>query len=133
MTVKEFVDKYLKIEFIKEEGMWGMHPAFMHIEHPKREDFNEEMYANGVEEYYLMVNLTMRVNPSVVYLALDYPAGGDIKNDFVVIFFVLNGVADCFAIPYNNKTGEIYPDIFPHDYRQLEEILIQFKQLSKTK
>ena len=133
MTVKEFRDKYLKIEFIEREGIWGMYPAFMHIEHPKREDFNEQACLEGVEEYYLSVRAAMTINPPVLYLALDYPAGGDIKNDFVVIFFVLDGVADCFAIPYNNETGEIYPDIFPHDYRQLEEILIQFKQVSKTK
>jgi hypothetical protein len=133
MTVKEFRHKHVKIEYVEKESQWGMFPSFIHIEHSKDFNFDSELTFNGVIKYYMAVSLAMQTKPHILYFAIDFPAGGDIKTDFVVVFFILDGKADCFAIPYNNKTGEIYNDIFPSDYKQLEEILTQFKFVTEIK
>ena len=110
--LKEFEDKLVKIEFIDHCQSYGMYPFQMFIEHKDGKFTLAYLDLGGdIASVYQVFNDYFKHNPKRIYLAVDFPASNEIKNDFVCIFIYQNGNIMVYAKPYNSETGELLPDI----------------------
>ena len=107
-TVEEFVKSMVKIEFIEDSECYGHYPFQLFAE-TKDGKFEMNTLALGgdVESCYGKFSEYKSNDAKRMYMSLDFPKGGDIKDDFVAIFSFENGDINLFAIPYNVEDGKI--------------------------
>jgi hypothetical protein len=126
-NTEEFIKSLVKIDEI-EDGMFGHYPFSMVIE---KEDGGLEIAAlalNGVIPVYMRVAVERVKGFKKIFLAVDFPKGGDMTEDFVAVFTVEADSTSLVAIPYNPDNGEVYDQITESE--QLTMVLSQFKSLS---
>jgi len=127
-TVKEFVENFVKIEYIENSGCFGHYPFQLFVEtSDEKIEINALALGGDVLSCYKRVSKYLKEKANKVFMSIDFPTGGDIKNDFVCIFSIVDNKFDIFAIPYNSENGEIYDEI--HESNLLIEILNQFKSI----
>jgi hypothetical protein len=107
-TVEEFVKKMVKIEFIEDSNCFGHYPFQLLCEN-KDGGFEINALALGgdVDSCYRKFAKYKKEGAKRIYLSLDFPKGGDIENDYVVIFTFENNKVELFAIPYEINGGKI--------------------------
>lgn len=127
--IEEFVKKSVKIEYQKQANQWGYFPFHCFVE-KQNGNFDVIVIAGieSVEDCYKIIAMCIQNNCKRVYMALDFPAGGDIDHDFVAVFATEGIKFDAFAIPYNIHTGEVYQRI-NHSQRMIE-IVTQLRRVS---
>ena len=111
-NVKEFVDQLVKIEFLDHCNAFGFYPFQMFVEDKEEKvtlcalDLGGEIgkVYQAFAEYY-------KEKPKRIYLALDFPAVGDIESDFVCIIAYEKDVLTISALPYSANTGERFEQI----------------------
>jgi hypothetical protein len=116
--IEDFVKSCVTIDYKKEHGQFAYFPFNMFVE---KKDGSVDLIViasreGGVLNIYKIMFKYINSGIKRLYVAIDFPAGMDIKNDFVgVISYELSKEKgkqlDIFAIPYNEKTGEIYKRI----------------------
>jgi len=107
-TIEEFVESLVKIELIEDANCFGHYPFQLFCE---KNIGNNEINAISIGQIslvYLRFAEYKKNGAKRIYLSVDFPAGGDIDNDFVAIFSFENDVLSVFAIPYDNTNGEIF-------------------------
>lgn len=110
--LKEFVDTLVKIEFLDHCNAFGFYPFQMYVEDKEGKGNMISLSLGGdVRAVYKVFTEYYNENPRRIYLALDFPAVGDITNDFVCIISYEKEEFTLYAIPYNTETGEIFPEI----------------------
>lgn len=110
-NLKEFVNTTVRIEFIKDSDCFGHYPFQLFSE---KEDGGYELNAlalgGDVASCYRRFAHYKNENAKRIYLSIDFPATGDIKNDFVAIISFEDGVLNIHAIPYD-ENGQRLPSI----------------------
>ena len=102
-NVDEFVEKVVKIEFIEDFGCAGHYPFQLFVE---KEDESFEMdallFEGDVTSCYNLFAKHKNEGARRIYMSLDFPKGGEIESDYVVVFIFENGGINLFAIPYSD-------------------------------
>lgn len=124
--LQEFIERMVKIEFIEQSNCFGHYPFQMFVENQDGSNGLMSLALGGkVKSCYIVFANAMENMAQRVYLSLDFPAGGDIQNDFVCVMAYENGKLNAFAIPYNNHDGQILERI--ENSLQVEKILQDFR------
>lgn len=108
-NLKEFEEKLVKIGFLEHCNTYGFYPFQMYVEHQNEKatvcalDLGEDVRAvyKAFADFY-------KEPAKRIYLAVDFPAAMDLKNDFVCIIGYENNDFTIYAIPYNVENGEQY-------------------------
>lgn len=110
--LKEFIDTLVKIEFLDHCNTYGFYPFQMVVEDKEGKLNMVSLDLGGdIRAVYTAFNDYFKENPKRIYLAVDYPAGMDIINDFVCVIGYENSEFTLYAIPYDLETGETLSDI----------------------
>lgn len=129
-NVKEFVDKLVKIEYLDDSNCFGHYPFQLFVEtNDGKFEMNALALGGDVISCYKRFRKYLKEDSKKIFMSLDFPSGGDIKNDFICIFSAVDGIIDIYAIPYNTENGEKYEEIHTSDL--LSEISDQFKNILK--
>jgi len=127
-NVKEFVDCLVKIDYVEDSNCFGHYPFQLFVEtNDGKFEINALALGGDVLSCYRRVKKYFKENSKKIFMSLDFPSGGDIENDFVCIFSIVNNSFDIYAIPYNTETGEKYDEI--HNSDLLSKLLTQFKDI----
>ena len=125
-NVNEFIENMVNIEFVDQSNCFGHYPFQMWT---KTKDGKNEMAAlaigGDVAACYRAAAGHIKNDAKCVYLSLDFPATGDIKNDFVAVYSYEDKELKCIAIPYDPKTGNLLDRI--NSSETLSGLMKQFK------
>jgi hypothetical protein len=126
-NVKEFVDKLVKIDYLDNYNCFGHFPFQLFVVTSDGSfEINALALGGDVLSCYKRFRKYLKEDSKKIFMSLDFPSGGDIKNDFICIFSAVDGALDIYAIPYNTENGEKYEEI--HTSELLSKILDQFKK-----
>ena len=110
-NLKEFVEKLVKIEFLDHCNAFGFYPFQMFVEHQDGKFTMCSLDLGGdVRAVYKAFADFYNEPAKRIYLALDFPASGDITNDFVCVIGYEKEEMTLYAIPYNVETGETFSE-----------------------
>lgn len=110
--LKEFVDQLVKIEFLDHCNTYGFYPFQMVVEDKEGKLNMVSLDLGGdIRAVYTAFNDYFKENPKRIYLAVDYPAGMDIINDFVCVIGYEKEQFTLYAIPYSLESGETLSEI----------------------
>lgn len=111
-NVNEFVEQLVKIEFLDHCNAFGFYPFQMYVEDQEEKATMCALELGGdIRAVYKAFADFYKQNPKRIYLAIDFPAGMDILNDFVCIIAYEKEEFILYAIPYNTETGETLSEI----------------------
>lgn len=106
MNAQEFAKKFVTIDFVESSGCYGHYPFQMLVEMQDNSLEVNALAVGDVRQCYSIFASKLAKQAKSVFMALDFPASGDMVNDFVAVFAVENGIFEIFAIPYDPETGE---------------------------
>lgn len=110
--LKEFEDKLVKIEFIDHCQSYGMYPFQMFIEDKDGKFTLASLDLGGdVRMVYIAFAKHYKEGCNRIYIAVDFPAVGDIESDFVCIIAAEKDIFTIKALPYSPNTGEQFTAI----------------------
>lgn len=115
----------VKIDLLEEQGEYGHYPFALYAEKEGKADMNALALGGDVAAAYRRVKHYRDSGYQKIFIALDFPKGGDLKKDFVAVFSVINNDAECIAIPYSPKSGRRYAIIEKSEH--LTKLLSEFK------
>jgi len=136
MNINEFTELLVGITPQgDEEDCWGHYPFQMHVEKSDGKASLNALALNDIGLVYEAVSQQISQKDfKQVCLSIDFPAGGDMENDFVGIFSItkIDSISNGFeavALPYNTETGEVYPiieksDLLAHISNQMQNFLL---------
>lgn len=106
-NVTEFINSFVKIEFIEKSNGFGHYPFQMSIEN---KDGSKELHSlccnyTCVSDYFRHFKNAQNENVKTIFMSLDFPATDDIEHDFAVVFCYENGFISLVAIPYRVEDG----------------------------
>lgn len=111
-NVEEFIAQLVKIEFIEDSNCYGHYPFQMYVEMGDGSlEMNALALGGDVLACYRRMSEYINKNAKRIYLSLDFPAGGDIENDFVCIYAYEDGAFSLLAIPYSLEDGKVLAQI----------------------
>lgn len=109
--LKEFVDTLVKIEYLDHCLSFGFYPFQMYVEDKDEKGIMCSLDLGGdVRAVYHAFAEHYNKNPKRMYLAVDFPAIGDILSDFVCIIAYEKEEMNLYAIPYSVETGETFSE-----------------------
>ena len=110
--LKEFVEQLVKIEFLDHCNAFGFYPFQMYVEDQEEKATICALDLGGdIRAVYKAFADFFKENPKRIYLAVDFPAGMDIINDFVCVVAYEKEEFLIYAIPYNTENGETFSEI----------------------
>lgn len=110
--LKEFVEQFVKIEFVDHCNTFGFYPFQMFVEGQDEKVTICALDLGGdIRAVYKAFADFFKENPKRIYLAVDFPANMDISNDFVCVIGYEKEEFTLYAIPYNPETGDTFSDI----------------------
>lgn len=124
-TIDEFIEKLVTIEVIRDE-MYGHYP-FQIVSDNDSGIRIGALAVNDIRACYDAFHVEQTKGCKSVFMSVDFPGGGDIKNDFVAVFAMKDEEVSVLAIPYNPETGEIFDRIT--ESTLLDSILKEAKQI----
>ena len=128
--IEDFVKSSVKIEK-QSNGEFGYFPFHCFVE---KENGGIDMVVlagvDSVDQCYQLITSYIAGNARRVYIAIDFPARIDIKTDFVAVFECKRAFLNLFAIPYDNKSGEIFDRIKAKESRTLIHIVENLKDVA---
>lgn len=105
-TVEEFVKTMVRIDFVENSECFGHFPFQLLAETKDGKlEINALALGGDVAACYRRFAKYKNSGAKRVYMSLDFPKGGDIKDDYVAIFSFENNEINLFAIPYKTKDG----------------------------
>lgn len=130
--LKEFIEKFVKIEYLDHCKSYGLYPFQMFVEDKEGKNNIVSLNLGGeIEKVYHAFMDYYKDSPKRIYMAVDFPAGIDMKNDFVCVFVYELDVLTVYAIPYKIKTGKVLPEIYESELLSMikKDINLFIKQL----
>jgi hypothetical protein len=125
-TTAEFIEGFVKVEYMEDDKAFGHYPFQLYVENRDGTfDLNALLLGGDVEAVYRRVRHYIKARAKLIFLSVDFPAGGDIPHDFVCVFSLMEGAGSIIALLYDPKTGERFPEI--HESSLLQDILTQFR------
>jgi len=116
-NIQNFISQLITIEFISDSQCYGHYPFQMFVETSDGGfELNALALGGDVVSCYRRVASYVKQNAKRIYMSLDFPAGGDIENDFVCIFSYEGGEFELFAMPYDPEDGTMYDLILDSSY-----------------
>ncbi len=110
--LKEFAEKLVKIEYLDHCNAFGFYPFQMYVENQEEKATMCALDLGGdIRAVYKAFSDFYKENPKRIYLAVDFPAGMDIINDFVCVVAYEKEEFLIYAIPYNTENGETFSEI----------------------
>ena len=110
--LKEFVEKLVKIEYLDHCNTFGFYPFQMYVEHQDEKATLCALDLGGdVRAVYKAFADFYKEPAKRIYLAVDFPATGDVINDFVCVIGYEKEEMTLYAIPYNVETGDTFSEI----------------------
>jgi len=111
MDLNTFKEKLVAID-LQEDGKYGHYPFQLQAESPEGKlELCALMLGGDVESCYRKFIEYHRKGFDNIFMSIDFPAGGDIPTDFVVVLAKEDNKPSICAIPYDSATGEIFPEI----------------------
>jgi len=107
--VTEFIEKFIKIEYIENSDSMGLYPFPLLAENAAHEASFALLVGLGCKECFRTF-ADFAIKNQTVVMALDFPQSLDSGSDFIGIFYVdksKNTGLSVFAIPYDTVTGEM--------------------------
>lgn len=105
-NVNEFVEQLVKIEFLDHCNAFGFYPFQMYVEDQEEKATMCALDLGGdIRAVYKAFADFHKKNPKRIYLAVDFPACGDICNDFVCVIAYEKEELLIYAIPYLSENG----------------------------
>lgn len=127
-NVQNFVTNLATIDYVEQSECYGHYPFQMFAEtSDSKFELNALALGGDVRSCYLRFKMYFEQKAKRIYMSLDFPKGGDIKNDFVCIFCYEDGKLELLAIPYDVETGEKYNQI--KESTQLDLIAKEFSKI----
>jgi hypothetical protein len=127
-TTKEFIEQLVDIQYVESSNCYGHYPFQLFVEtNEEKFEMNALMLGGDVLACYNRVRHYVKIGSKKIFLSVDFPAGGDITNDFVAVFSILEGVVVSLAIPYDANVGTIYKQVLFSE--QMKFIESQFKKI----
>jgi len=111
MTINKFISQLVKIECIESSNEYGHYPFQLYAELETGATELSSLALGGDVEacYKKFTHYVVKLNAKQVFMSLDFPAGGDISTDFVVIFAWTLGKLSAVAIPYTAEGDVLAP------------------------
>lgn len=110
--LKEFVSTLVKIEYLDHCNAYGFYPFQMFVEDKEEKGTMCSLALGGdIRAVYHAFADHYNKNPKRMYLAVDFPATGDILMDFVCVIAYEKEEMTIYAIPYSVETGETFSEI----------------------
>ncbi|HNX76080.1 MAG TPA: hypothetical protein PLM07_04050 [Candidatus Rifleibacterium sp.] len=106
MNAQKFAEEFVTIDFVESSGCYGHYPYQMFVEMADESVEVNALALGDVRQCYSIFASKLAKQAKSVFMALDFPASGDMVNDFVAVFAVENGIVEIFAIPYDPATGD---------------------------
>lgn len=111
-NVNEFVEQLVKIEYLDHCNSFGFYPFQMYVEDQEEKATMCALDLGGdIRAVYKAFADFHKQNPKRIYLAVDFPAGMDITNDFVCVIAYEKEEFTLYAIPYCVETGTTFCEI----------------------
>ena len=111
-NLNEFVEKLVKIEFIDHCNAFGFYPFQMWVEHKDGKSTFASLDLGGdIRAVYKAFADYYKEDSERIYIAVDFPAVGDIESDFVCIIACEKDIFTIKALPYSPNTGEQFTAI----------------------
>lgn len=119
--------KSLNIGFVENTGIYGHCPFQIYYQSKE----GHIAHSNLIPEekvlfYYKAFHRYLVEGCTTVYMSIDFPAMGDIENDFIAVFSCENKEINMCAILYDKETGKILGEIQKDDNDNLRKIFSQF-------
>lgn len=128
-NTEEFIEQMVKIEFLEQFKVFGHYPFSLFVEKKNGETEVISLALGGdVESCYKKFAEYREKGAVKIFLSLDFPRSGDMDNDFVAIFSLVENDLSIKAITYSTNTGEVIKQVENSD--TLTEILKQFIELT---
>lgn len=128
MNKQEFKDG-IDINVI-EKGKYGHYPFYMHVlTDDDKLEINALALAGDVLAVYHKVQQYRMGAFKEIFLSIDFPASGDMPDDFVACFFLVGDDLELVLIPYNNETGERYEEVTGG--KTIDDLKKQFQRASR--
>lgn len=127
--VNDFIDTLVTINYIESANAYGHYPFQLYVEtKEKTVELNALLLGGNVSACYLRAKAYLIKGVKALYMSIDFPAGGDIDNDFVTVFYIdADNKISALAIPYDTKTGEKFEIIYKCE--MLTNILVEFRSV----
>lgn len=128
---EEFIKTLVDIDYVESSGGYGHYPFQLFVETANGNiEMNALALGGDVLACYGRVRKYVQANAKKIFLSLDFPAGGDILNDFVAVFTIIDGQVESLAIPYNPTDGKKYAHITTSAFlttvqKQFESIVLK--------
>lgn len=127
---EEFAEDMVSIQKIDNSDLYGYYPFHLLAETKAGKlEFNALLLGGDVKSCYKRAVDYIKKDAKRIYMALDFPAGGDIENDFVVVYSIENGKLESLAIPYDIHDGKRYE--YVTNSKQLDIITEDFNSMLK--
>lgn len=124
-NTKQFIEALVKIELLDDGVTYGYYPFHLIAEKANGKlDFNSLALGGDVLACYKRFKHYVDSGALKIFMAVDFPAHGEINNDFACVFSMIEGEFSVCAMPYSTATGEVF-EVFEKT-KLLEVIKKQF-------
>jgi hypothetical protein len=107
-TTQEFIDNFVKIEFIESSQAFGHYPfQLIGVYEDGKMDVGALLLGGDVGAVYNATKMFIKNGCKKIYLSVDFPAGLDVEQDFVTIYTLEDGKIDTLLIPYDETGKEL--------------------------
>lgn len=106
MKLVEFIKQFVKIEYLDEFDAYGLYPFPMCAINNGEMKITSLALGGDVRQCYEKFIADAKTHDTV-YMALDFPARGDIQSDFACIYTYTNNTLTAVILPYDVNTGVV--------------------------
>ncbi len=123
-TREEFIEALVHIDEMG-TGLFGHYPFQMVYEKADGGLSVAALCLGGdVKAVYRAAQTAIKEGAIKLFLSTDFPAGYDIKHDFIAVYSVVDNKLNCIAIPYDPVTGARFEIIEKGE--MIDRLLLQF-------
>ena len=116
MTQDQFIDSFLKIEYVEHSKSFGLYPYAMVAVAPDGKLSISALALDDVRLCYIKFREAIKEGSTAVHMLLDFPAGMDCTSDVVFVYSWDSEGLKMFGVPYDNTNGEQLPRIYSGMY-----------------
>ena len=111
-SIEEFIEQFVKINYQEEYELYGHYPFQMFIENSDSEvELHSLLLGGKVKACYKRARDYFDNYAKKIFLSVDCSSNEYTRNDFVIVFSVIEKKIKCVIIPYDSKTGQRHPSI----------------------
>lgn len=115
-NVNEFIKGLVKVDSIESVDCFGHYPFQLFAENNNgTAELNALALGGDIKACRRRFNDYKKSGAKKIYMSLDFPAGGDIDKDFIVVVSLEGEEISLLAIPYSTEDGKLFPTIKESD------------------